>query len=142
VPSISQNAFNEIVSATSLCDGKWLKLSDIDVEFISCNAGVKRQSLNPERWLVRYQLMEIFARIALSKYLKPKRVKTESEALQKLFDEGLWEYLQSFDSQQWKKDRLYNFECSACLNENYDQLMKLFKKYRGKKPLMNYRKIL
>ena len=31
-----------------------IKLSDIDLEFISTNAGNKNQALNPDRALVRY----------------------------------------------------------------------------------------
>lgn len=68
IPCIGQNAFNEIINLTNIIDGKDLKLSDIDFEFIATKAGNKNMVLNPERWLVRYQLMEIFVRIALDKY--------------------------------------------------------------------------
>ena len=68
IPCIGQNAFNEIINLTNIVDGKDLKLSDIDLEFISTKAGNKNITLNPERWLVRYQLMEVLVRIAIHKY--------------------------------------------------------------------------
>lgn len=35
-------------------DNELLKLADLDLEFISTNAGIKNQALNPDRALVRY----------------------------------------------------------------------------------------
>jgi hypothetical protein len=42
----------------------------MDLEFISTNAGIKNQALNPDRALVRYQAMEVFVRLAIQKYFK------------------------------------------------------------------------
>lgn len=74
IPGIGQNAFNEIINATDICDNKKLKLADIDFEFIVTKAGKKKIALNPERWLIRYQFMEIFVRLAIHKYFKQKIV--------------------------------------------------------------------
>jgi hypothetical protein len=41
VPSIGQNTFQEIINSCQLIDGELLKLSDMDLEFISTNAGIK-----------------------------------------------------------------------------------------------------
>lgn len=41
IPCIGQNAFNEIINLTSIVDGKDVKLSDIDFEFIATKAGNK-----------------------------------------------------------------------------------------------------
>lgn len=68
IPCIGQNVFNEIINLTEIVDGKELKLSDVDLEFIATKAGNKKKLLNPERWLVRYQLMEVLVRIAIHKY--------------------------------------------------------------------------
>lgn len=53
IPCIGQNAFNEIINQTTIVDGTFCKLSDIDFEFIATKAGNKKLQLNPERWLVR-----------------------------------------------------------------------------------------
>lgn len=47
-----------------LIDGKTLNLSDIDLEFVSTNAG-SRGKLNPEWALVWHQLMEALVRLAV-----------------------------------------------------------------------------
>jgi hypothetical protein len=82
------------MNLTTIVDSKDLKLSDIDLEFTATKAGNNKNHLNPEKWwLVRYQLMEIFVRIALKKYFrsqkKDKKLLTESEAVKKLFNEQL-----------------------------------------------------
>ena len=77
----------EILNGTKCCDGQLLKLADADVEFISTNAGDKGNKLNPERGLVRYQLMEIITRLAVYKFYRSKKVKTQSEALTCFFDD-------------------------------------------------------
>ena len=49
-----------------------LSLSDIDLEFIATKSGQKGSALNPERALVRYQLMEVLCRIGIQKYYHSK----------------------------------------------------------------------
>jgi hypothetical protein len=52
-----------------------MKLSDIDIEFVSTNSASsnKNSKNNPQNYVIRYQLMEILVRITLRKYLKGKR---------------------------------------------------------------------
>lgn len=54
IPSIGTNTFQDIANSCYLIDGELLKLSDMDLEFISTNAGLKNQLMNPDRALVRY----------------------------------------------------------------------------------------
>lgn len=65
IPSMGQNTFQDLVNGCQLIDGESLKLSDIDLEFISTNAGLKNQQLNPDRALIRYQIMEVLVRISI-----------------------------------------------------------------------------
>mmetsp|Transcript_6029 Transcript_6029/g.5632 ORF Transcript_6029/g.5632 Transcript_6029/m.5632 type:complete len:199 (-) Transcript_6029:158-754(-) len=72
-PSIGSNVISEIIGGCSnLVDNTSLNLSDIDLEFVATNAGNKNNPRNPERQLVRYQLMEYFVRIAKSKFIRNK----------------------------------------------------------------------
>jgi hypothetical protein len=65
-------------------------MADADVEFISTNSGgTKGNKLNPERGLVRYQLMEMLTRLAVFKFHRSKRVAKMSEAISNFFDEKL-----------------------------------------------------
>lgn len=59
----------------------------MDVEFAATKAGTKNNIFNPERWLVRYQLMEILARCGIAKYYRTKNVGSQSEGIEKIFTE-------------------------------------------------------
>ena len=133
---------------TNLVDGKDLKFSDVDFEFIATKAGNKNVLLNPERWLVRYQLMEIFVRIALHKYYKPQKDNndklTQSMAIKKLFEDHLLVHFKKHDSNKWRIEKLWNKGIDDMIKSNYQQsqtpvyfsnlkyLKKLYEIYSGK----------
>ena len=131
IPGIGQNAFNEIVNATNICDSKRLKLADIDFEFIVTKAGNKKKALNPERWLIRYQFMEVFVRLALHMYYKPKIVKTQSESIVKLMDESIMPFFSKFDCHKWRIENLWNLECEEVLQRHIGVLQRIYNKYSG-----------
>jgi len=148
VPCIGQKAFDEIINLTNLVDGKDLKFSDVDFEFIATKAGNKNVLLNPERWLVRYQLMEIFVRIALHKYYKSQKDNndklTQSMAIKKLFEDHLLVHFKKHDSNKWRIEKLWNKGIDDMIKSNYQQsqtpvyfsnlkyLKKLYEIYSGK----------
>ncbi|CAI2387670.1 unnamed protein product [Moneuplotes crassus] len=157
VPCIGQNVFNEIINLTDIVDGKDLKLSDIDLEFIATKAGNKKKLLNPERWLVRYQLMEVLVRIAIHKYcrsrgddraksnfsqsmgsVKPtspkvqKEIYTHSQAVKKLFEEHFLEHMVKFDCNKWRVEKLWNQQNDEVLKKYYKQIKSVFEIYSGK----------
>lgn len=83
VPSIGSNALSDIVQkAGILQDGK-INSSAIDIEFTATNQSNEKNKLNPERQLVRYQLMEILARAGNYKYFKSKECANPAEAIEK-----------------------------------------------------------
>jgi len=83
----------EILNGIECCDGQYLKLADADVEFISTNAGNKGNKLNPERGLVRYQLMEIISRLAIYKFYRSKWSKSMSEAISLFIDDKFIKFM-------------------------------------------------
>jgi hypothetical protein len=62
-------------------DRELLSNNDVDLEFITTNAGVKQHKFNPDRALVRYQMLELFVRLAVQKYYKSKICDTYFEAI-------------------------------------------------------------
>lgn len=72
VCSIGINTFSEIInSCDGFVDNQTFKLSDLDLEFVATNAGVKNNNgRNPDRQLVRYQLMEVLVRLSFDKFIK------------------------------------------------------------------------
>jgi hypothetical protein len=59
-----------VMQMDGMVDGKTLKLSDLDLEFIATKAQNIQGKQNPERALVRHNWMEIFVRLCQTKYVK------------------------------------------------------------------------
>ena len=111
-----------------------LKLSDIDLEFISTNAGTKNNALNlnPDRALVRYQLTEILVRISLFKYFKSKVTNNMTDAVKKLFNDSILPFIKRFDCHEWRLKRLWNEECDLVFKYYMPALKALYEKFSGK----------
>lgn len=72
---IGNNTFSDVVnSLAGFIDGKNINLADLDLEFISTNANAKSNKRNPERMLVRHNWMEIFVRLAVTRFVKKEKV--------------------------------------------------------------------
>lgn len=72
---IGNNTFSDVVnSLTGFIDGKNINLADLDLEFISTNANGKSSKRNPERMLVRHNWMEIFVRLAVTRFVKKEKI--------------------------------------------------------------------
>lgn len=102
--SIGTNVFNEIVSTCSIVDKSLLKISDVDLDFVATNAGGGKKSgkMNPERQLVRYQFMEIWIRLALTKYYKTKQVKDQYEAVNMMFESHALVFMKNYDAHKFR----------------------------------------
>ena len=111
-----------------------LKLSDIDLEFISTNAGTKNNALNlnPDRALVRYQLTEILVRISLFKYFKSKVTTNMTDAVKQLFNDSIIPFVKRFDCHEWRLKRLWNEECDLVFKYYMLALKALYEKFSGK----------
>ena len=76
ISSIGNNVCSEIISGCrEFIDGKTFKLTDLDLNFVATNSGIKKNNpRNPERQLVRYQFMEFLVRITIDKFVKSKSI--------------------------------------------------------------------
>lgn len=85
IPSIGTNVLGDIIAnCDDLIDYKTLKLSDLDLEFVSTKAaGGKKYEFFPERQLVRFQFLELLVRLAITKYYKTKIENTIPDAIEK-----------------------------------------------------------
>ena len=70
--AIGMLGFTDFLNSAGIIDGKTLKLSDVDIKFIATlsSSEYKNNPRNPERGLIRCQLMEGLVRIAEEKYMK------------------------------------------------------------------------
>ena len=139
VPCISQNVLAEIANAMRIADGRLLKLSDVDMEFIAVNARRKvdpnKKFLNPERGLVRYEFMEVLVRIAIQKYRSVE--KRPFEAIKMFFEEGVLSYIRTFDCHSWRRAFLWNEACDQILTTYNPILQAVFKRVTDRKSKIN-----
>jgi hypothetical protein len=112
IPSIGTNVFGDILNnfENDLIDYKSLKLSDIDLEFISTKAGGGKYMYLPERQIVRFQFLEILVKIAVVKYFRSKIIKNLSQAITKCFDTHFFKFMRSLDSRTWRVNTLWSEE--------------------------------
>lgn len=137
VPSIGSNAMTDLLTTANAIDNKLLKMADIGIDFIATNVGQKPpdpkwRHLNPDRLLVRDEFMQIFVRLASSKYLKSKMYLTYTDALKALFKDGILEYMKKFDSNEFRVNKLYNESCDMIFKYYQKAVRQLYTNYSGK----------
>ncbi|CAI2364059.1 unnamed protein product [Moneuplotes crassus] len=137
VPSIGTNSFTDLLTISGCIDHNLLKLSDISIDFIATNVGQRPEDpkfkhLNPERSLVREEFLQIFIRLANSKYLKAKKLLTYNDAIRQLFNDGLLSYMRNFDSNDFRINKLYNESCDMVFKYYIKSMKRLYFTYSGK----------
>ena len=131
--SIGTNTFSDIISnCPGLVDNDTLKLSDLDLEFVATNAGVARHKFNPERQICRHEFMEIFVRIAITKYYKTKQVDSIPQAVFKIFNSNLKDFFVQFDCHKWRRERLWNEAWDLAFKRNMATFEKIYKQNSGR----------
>ena len=110
---IGTNVFSDLVINVipSMIDGKYLKLSDLDLERIQTNANETNSKFNPKNNLVRHNFLEVFIRLCDTKYIKNgaggPECNTITKAFKKMFDDELFPAFKSYDSHHWRKTVLW-----------------------------------
>ena len=137
VPAVGSNIITDLLTSSNTLDYKLLKLADIGVDFIATNVGQKPpdpqwRHLNPDRLLVRDEFMQIFIRLAASKYLKTKIYLTYNDAVRQLFKDGLLKYMKTFDSNDFRVNKLYNESCDMVYTYYIKSVKTLYNAYSGK----------
>ena len=91
-----------------------MKLSDVDLAFIASNAyGNKKFPyrsdfiINPERQIIRYQLLEVMIRLALERFSLRQKM-SALDAVKLFYEQYIEEPLSKYDSHSWRLDRFWN----------------------------------
>jgi hypothetical protein len=134
IPSIGTNVFGDILNnfGNDLIDYKSLKLSDIDLEFISTKAGGGKHMFLPERQIVRFQFLEILVKIGVVKYFRSKIIKNLSQAITKCFDTHLFKFMRSLDSRTWRINVLWSEEWDMAFKRYHSTVSKIYTVYSGR----------
>lgn len=133
IMSIGTNTFSDIVSnCHDIVNNENFKLSDLDLEFVATNAGVARYKFNPDRQICRHEFMEIFVRIAITKYFKNNLTETIPEAVELLYEQNLKPLLSQFDCHKWRREKLWNEACDLAYKRNLNTFNLIYKKNSGR----------
>lgn len=76
--------------------------------------------------------MEIFVRLAASKYLKLKKLLTYHDAVRQLFKDGLLSHMSTFDSNDFRLNVLYTESCDMVFKYYLKAVKALYYNYSGK----------
>lgn len=118
--SISQLPFTDFINESNIIDNKSLKLSDVDIKFIATlSSGEKSNPRNPERSLVRYQLMEVMVRIAEERYIKSGQAQNFAEAVEISLRDNFMPIFNKYNAQIWRDEKYW---CESC-----DDALKFYK---------------
>ena len=110
---IGTNVFSTLIQEEipTLIEGKFLKLSDLDMERISTNSNEQNSKNNPKNMLVRHNFLEVFMRLCDTKYLKNKAagedINTLTQAFKIMFETELFPAFSQYDSNIWRKNVLW-----------------------------------
>lgn len=112
IMGFSMGTLSEMLSrCNNFVDGQVIKSADVDLSFIACNGGKKITSyLSPDKGLVRYQMNETLVRLAVDKFVKTGVTKSYDEAIKKAFEEHYLPWFKTFNSQKFRKERLWREE--------------------------------
>ncbi len=81
---------------------KKVNLSDIDRLFIAANVEIIKNSENPDNQLCRFEVIEIFLRLASLKYKETGICATYSEAFEKILNEKIFPNYQPYPWQEFR----------------------------------------
>jgi len=127
----------DFLTVTGAVDHNLLKLSDVSIDFIATNVGMKVtdpkwKHLNPDRWIVRDEFMQLFVRLSASKYLKTKKYLTYNDAVRQLFKDGILDFMKEFDSSDFRLNVLYTEYCDMVFKYYLKAVKNLYFHYSGK----------
>lgn len=110
-----------------MIDGDTLSFTETDSAFIATNFDPNHFAANNERMLVRYEFVEVIARLARVKYCEKNPNITMSQAIEKIItDHVLPNFYTPFDHHNWRLEYLYNLEINDMLEANAETIKTLF----------------
>jgi len=135
IPSIGKNVLSEFLNACNVLDQSYSQ-SDLGVNWNSTILQKEKgQKYNPGGTLVRHEFLEILTRIANDRYVRKGLSEKIAEAVEKLFEEHLINFMKKLDQNIWRMGTYVCEEVDVVLKANKLILDNVFKSYSGKKAL-------
>ncbi|EAR90532.2 hypothetical protein TTHERM_00120780 (macronuclear) [Tetrahymena thermophila SB210] len=137
IPCISQNQFSNIALKMKLTDGKNFKISDLDYNFITVNSSKNKEKnyRNPDKAMIRFEFLEVIARIAIDKYIRSGACKNAQESLCNFFsNKQVREKFEEIeDPQAWRDTKYWIEECDIIIQNNLEMIQGLWNKWANSK---------
>jgi hypothetical protein len=113
-----------------MIDGITLTFTETDSAFIATNFDPNHFAVNNERMLVRYEFIEVIARLARVKYLEKNLCETMSQAIEKLITKFILpNFYSPFDHHNWRLEYLYNLDINDMIEANEETIKTLFLRF-------------
>lgn len=134
---IGTNVFSDLCAngLENFIDGKYLKLTDLDLERIKTNASEKNNKFNPAEKLVRHNFLEVFVRLCETKYVKNGAgdgSKSITDCMEMMCEREIFPYFKKFDSHAWRKKVLWQEDIDLVLKQNLEALKTMYKRNIGR----------
>ena len=110
---ISYNTLSEFINRSQLlADNDGYGFSDIDINLILMNSSISKK-------ILRHQFFEFICRTANEKFLNRGITNNLHEGVEKLLDEFFIKSFLDFETDKWKVQRLFNYECEKVFKDNF-----------------------
>ena len=76
--------------------------------------------------------MEVFVRLAITKYYKTKQVSSQFEAIRKMFEESVLPYMKKFHCETWRTKTIWNEECDNVYKAYMPVIKMIYDQYSGR----------
>ncbi|KAH9144982.1 hypothetical protein AeRB84_011096 [Aphanomyces euteiches] len=138
--TMGSNAFFDFINECDIADQDTCTRAEIEMCFIASSSSGPKTKWNTRRNLFRFQFIETIAYLALSKFLKSKRVATASEAICTMLNDhiatnGAWHDSQAYRTglhhSNTQRVCLYSIRVDAIFKEHLFLLKDVFSKFAG-----------
>ena len=127
-PNIGQLDFCDFATKAKFLDNV-VNISTVDRTFIAANLKVT-ESAAPSNGLKRFEFLEILVRLANTKYLETKIVKTYAEATEKLITECVLPFFTPEPWQEFRDKELWSIDVNDMFEANLENLKKIYNHYK------------
>ena len=128
--SIPLNCYTDFVKQIELVNGKDIRFAESDTLFLTMNKRSKNHYLNPGVALVRFQFLEILARLALKRYEDTNIAKSKGEAIKIMYERNIYPSYKE-DPQQFRNEKYWVEEVDNIYKSHLPLMEYLFKNYGG-----------
>jgi len=130
----SWGTYTSFIKKIQIHHPKYLNANDADIIFITCNVRVKTEHPGPDRFLCRYEFLQLLLRLAMRRFVWSKQVANITEGLERLIRDHVYRFctdggtpLTSLNRDLWRRDRFYTREVSSLFNANLSNLRRLYR---------------